>query len=85
MRTNGPSGLFEIDDTENFVGISEASVGDVARSLPVVLEGGRHHHATPIEVGWPGDVVDGDRTERTIRAFHRRWDELMDSTEGVAK
>jgi phenylpropionate dioxygenase-like ring-hydroxylating dioxygenase large terminal subunit len=85
MRTNGPSGLFEIDDTENFVGISEASVGDVARSLPVVLEGGRHHPATPIEVGWPGEVVDGDRTERTIRAFHRRWDELMDSTEGVAK
>ena len=30
LRTNGPSGLFEIDDTENFVGISEASVGDVS-------------------------------------------------------
>lgn len=79
LRTNGPSGLFEIDDTENFVGISEASVGDVSRTLPITLEGGRHHPATPPEVGWPGDVVDGDRTERTLRAFHRRWDELMSS------
>lgn len=77
MRTNGPSGLFEIDDTENFVGISEASVGDVSGRLPIVLEGGRHHLPTPAEVGWPGEVVDGDRTERTIRAFHTRWDELM--------
>jgi phenylpropionate dioxygenase-like ring-hydroxylating dioxygenase large terminal subunit len=77
LRTNGPSGLFEIDDTENYVGITEASRGDRARTLPVVLDGGRHHPPTPPELGWPGDVVDGDRTERTIRAFHRRWDELM--------
>lgn len=77
MRTNGPSGLFEIDDTENFVGISEASMGDRSRGLPVVLEGGRHHPKTPVELGWPGAVVEGDRTERTIRNFHRRWDELM--------
>jgi phenylpropionate dioxygenase-like ring-hydroxylating dioxygenase large terminal subunit len=85
MRTNGPSGLFEVDDTENFVGISEASVGTVARSLPVVLDGGRHHASTPAEVGWPGDVVDGDKTERTIRNFHRAWDELMalDAEEGA--
>lgn len=77
LRTNGPSGLFEVDDTENFVGITEASHGDVSRGLPVVIEGGRHHEPTPPEVGWPGDVVDGDRTERTLRSFHRRWDELM--------
>lgn len=77
LRTNGPSGLFEVDDTENFVGISEASIGEVAKCLPVVIEGGRHHLPTPPEVGWPGDVVDGDRTERTLRGFHRRWEELM--------
>ncbi|MGQ4599817.1 Rieske 2Fe-2S domain-containing protein [Nocardia sp. R6R-6] len=84
LRTNGPSGVFEIDDTENFVGISEASKGDRARELPIVIEGGRHHPPTPPEVGWPGDVVDGDRTERTIRAFHRRWDEMMSSAEAHA-
>lgn len=79
LRTNGPSGLFELDDTENFVGISSASSGDVARTLPVVLDGGYHHPPTPAAVGWPGDVVDGDRTERTIRNFHSRWSELMDT------
>ncbi|MCW2759277.1 MAG: hypothetical protein JWO46_3023 [Nocardioidaceae bacterium] len=77
MRTNGPSGLFEIDDTENFVGISEASVGDIARNLAVTLEGGFHHPETPADLGWPGSVVDGDKTERTIRAFHARWRELV--------
>jgi phenylpropionate dioxygenase-like ring-hydroxylating dioxygenase large terminal subunit len=79
LRTNGPSGLFELDDTENFVGISSASSGDVAKALPIVLDGGYHHTPTPASVGWPGDVVDGDRTERTIRNFHRRWGELMDT------
>lgn len=81
LRTNGPSGMFEIDDAENFVGISEASVGDVSKEMPVVLDGGRHHKPTPPEVGWPGKVVDGDKTERTIRAFHRRWRELMELPE----
>jgi hypothetical protein len=77
LRTNGPSGMFELDDTENFVGISEASVGDYARTKPVDYLGGLHHKLTPPEVGWPGRVVDGDRTEHTLRAFHRRWNELM--------
>lgn len=85
MRTNGPSGLFEIDDTENFVGISEAAYGDKARTLPVVLEGGRHHPKTDPDLGWPGDVVDGDRTERTIRNFHHRWDELMAASQENGK
>ena len=69
--------MFEIDDTENFVGISEASVGEVARDKPVTYLGGLSHKQTPPEVGWPGDVVDGDRTEKTLRAFHRQWSALM--------
>jgi phenylpropionate dioxygenase-like ring-hydroxylating dioxygenase large terminal subunit len=87
LRTNGPSGLFEIDDTENFVGISEASVGDVSRTLPIVLEGGKHHPEASAELGWPGQVVEGDKTERTIRNFHRRWAELVepDGAEAVAR
>ncbi len=77
LRTNGPSGLFEQDDTENFVGISEASAGDISRDVPITYLGGRHHTATPAEVGWPGNVVDGDRTEKTLRAFHREWKRFM--------
>lgn len=78
LRTNGPSGMFELDDTENFVGISEASTGDFARTTPVTYLGGLHHVPAPDDLGWPGRVIDGDRTENTIRAFHRRWNELMD-------
>jgi nitrite reductase/ring-hydroxylating ferredoxin subunit len=85
LRTNGPSGMFEIDDAENFVGITEASVGDVARDLPVPLVGGDHHPETPPEVGWPGKVVDGDRTERTLRSFHRRWAELVEGDGDAAQ
>lgn len=77
LRTNGPSGMFELDDTENFVGISEASVGEFARSQPVTYLGGLHHEPTPVDVGWPGNVVDGDRTERTLRSFHREWARMM--------
>jgi phenylpropionate dioxygenase-like ring-hydroxylating dioxygenase large terminal subunit len=82
LRTNGPSGMFELDDTENFVGISEASAGDVARDTAVTYRGGLHHEPTPADVGWPGDVVDGDRTEKTLRAFHRQWARMM-GDEGV--
>lgn len=77
LRTNGPSGMFELDDTENFVGISEASVGEFARNQAITYLGGLHHEPTPADVGWPGNVVDGDRTERTLRAFHREWARMM--------
>lgn len=77
QRTNGPSGMFELDDVENFVGISEASAGDISRDLPVTFTGGLDHTATPPEIGWPGNSVDGDRTEKTLRAFHREWSRYM--------
>ena len=70
--------MFEIDDTENFVGISEASVGEVARDKSITYLGGLKNPKTPSDVGWPGDVVDGDKTEKTLRAFHRQWAVMMD-------
>jgi hypothetical protein len=42
-----------------------------------VYRGGLHHKPAPADLGWPGRVIDGDRTENTLRAFHRRWNELM--------
>jgi len=83
LRTNGPSGVFEIDDAENFVGISEASVGAIARELDVTYLGGLNHPQTTESVGWPGKVVDGDKTERTLRAFHRQWAKYMGEGSGV--
>jgi len=78
VRTNGPAGMFEVDDLENFVSISQAHEGNVSQSLDFTLEGGLHHPAAPADLGWPGDVVDGDRTEKTIRAFLLRWHDLME-------
>jgi phenylpropionate dioxygenase-like ring-hydroxylating dioxygenase large terminal subunit len=76
-RTNGAGGMFEVDDGENFVGMAEAHAGDVARDGVYRLIGGRdHRRAEGLE--WPGDVMDADRTEHTIRAFLRRWHELME-------
>lgn len=83
LRTNGPSGMFELDDTENFVGISEASTGDVSRTRPVDYVGGRHHREASADLGWPGYVIDGDRTERTLRSFHAMWNSLMDLDEAA--
>lgn len=78
LRTNGPAGMFEVDDLENFVSISQAHEGNVSRDFDFTLEGGLHGQAAPAALGWPGDVVDGDRTERTIRAFLLRWHDLME-------
>lgn len=83
LRTNGPSGMFEIDDAENFAGISEASIGEHARDLSVTYLGGLEHPQTSSASGWPGKVVDGDKTERTLRAFHRQWSALMGESAGV--
>lgn len=77
LRTNGPSGLFS------------RTTPRLRRDLGG--RGRRHRprradhlpwrpppRPTPAEVGWPGNVVDGDRTEKTLRAFHREWARFMD-------
>lgn len=76
-RTNGPGGMFEIDDGENFVSTADAHVGPMSRHGTYDLAGGAAHPSAGY-LGWPGDVRDGDRTEHTIRAFLRRWHELME-------
>jgi len=76
-RTNGPGGMFEIDDGENFVSTADVHVGPMARRGTYELVGGAEHPSADY-LGWPGDVRDGDRTEHTIRAFLRRWHELME-------
>ena len=76
-RTNGPGGMFEIDDGENFVSTADAHIGPMSRKGTFDLTGGASHPAAEY-LGWPGDVREGDRTEHTIRAFLRRWHELME-------
>lgn len=76
-RTNGPGGMFEVDDGENFVSTAEANSGPVAMDGTLDLIGGMDHVPAG-RLGWPGRVMEGDRTEHTIRAWLRRWNELMD-------
>jgi nitrite reductase/ring-hydroxylating ferredoxin subunit len=77
VRTNGPAGMFEVDDGENFIGVAEAHRGRVALDGAYELVGGLHQsRAEGLE--WPGDVLDADRSEHTIRAWMRRWQDLMD-------
>lgn len=81
-RTNGPAGMFEVDDGENFMGIAEAHAGPIARGGTFDLVGGlAHQKATGLE--WPGEVMDADRSEHTIRAFLRRWHELVEPDAAV--
>jgi phenylpropionate dioxygenase-like ring-hydroxylating dioxygenase large terminal subunit len=76
-RTNGPGGMFEVDDNENYIGMAEAHAGNVAPDGVYELIAGRgHDRAAGLE--WPGDVMDADRTEHTIRAFLTRWHALME-------
>jgi nitrite reductase/ring-hydroxylating ferredoxin subunit len=77
VRTNGPAGMFEVDDGENFIGTAEAHRGRVALDGAYELVGGMHQpRAEGLE--WPGDVLDADRSEHTIRAWMRRWNDLME-------
>ncbi|MHB1987973.1 MAG: aromatic ring-hydroxylating oxygenase subunit alpha [Acidimicrobiales bacterium] len=76
-RTNGPAGMFEIDDGENFVSTADAHAGPVLRRGSYDLVAGMESPDADY-LGWPGDVRDADRSEHTIRAFLRRWHELME-------
>jgi nitrite reductase/ring-hydroxylating ferredoxin subunit len=81
VRTNGAAGGFEVDDGENFVGMADALRGSVARDGYYDLIGGMDHQRAR-DLEWPGDVMDADRSEHTIRAWLRQWDELMRSDKG---
>jgi hypothetical protein len=69
--------MFEVDDGENFIGMSEATRGVVAIDGVFNIVAGAHHpRATGME--WPGDVSDADRSEHTVRAWLRQWHELIE-------
>jgi len=75
--TNGPAGMFEVDDGENFLGITEANRGPVAAGGSYTLLAGLHK-AEAEGLEWPGVVQEADRSEHTLRALLRRYHELME-------
>lgn len=72
LRTVGPAGLFQIDDTENYVGFAKGHSGERIRREHIVFEGGLDN-AIDTSVGWRGTVYDADKSEHTQRAFWRQW------------
>lgn len=80
VRTNGAAGMFEIDDSECFVGMTEASSGPTGLDAHFQYIGGLHHEkAEGLE--WPGDVRDADRSEHTLRGFLTEWKRRMEIDE----
>lgn len=78
LRTNGPPGMLQIDDNENFASFADSHSGKVLLDEEVVLEAGAHN-VIDTEVGWAGTVYDADKTEQTVRAFWREWARYMNA------
>lgn len=79
LRTNGPGGMFELDDNENFLGMAEANSGPVGLDQFYNYVAGTHHpDAHGLE--WPGHVQDADRSEHTLRGFLTEWRRRMELT-----
>ena len=77
LRTNGPSGMLQVDDNENFAGFAASHSGQVLVQRDVVLEGGIEN-TVDTEAGWRGTVYDADKTEQSMRAFWRQWSAYME-------
>lgn len=78
LRTNGPGGMFELDDNENFAGMVEGNAG------PRALESSYHyiagtHLPDALDLEWPGHVQDADLSEHTLRGFLTEWQDRMAS------
>jgi phenylpropionate dioxygenase-like ring-hydroxylating dioxygenase large terminal subunit len=80
IRYQGPSGLTEQDDMENWFYAHQGARGAIARRHPFNYEMGLGHERK----GWPVDWLGGsilaseDVSEQNQRAFYGRWAELMD-------
>lgn len=80
LRTNGPTGMLQVDDNENFAGFASSHSGQVLQDGEIVLEAGMND-AIDTEVEWRGIVYDADKTEQTMRAFWRQWASYMEAGE----
>jgi hypothetical protein len=77
LRTNGPAGMLQVDDNENFASFSDSHTGPVLSEQEILFQGG-FANTVADDLGWAGTVYDADKSEQTMRAFWRRWQEYMD-------
>ena len=79
IRYQGPSGLVEQDDMENWGYAHQGARGTIARRYPFNYEMGLGHERRSWPVPWLGGDVYAteDVSEQNQRAFYGRWAELM--------
>ncbi|HVX22785.1 MAG TPA: SRPBCC family protein [Acidimicrobiales bacterium] len=75
MLTFSPSGLFEMDDGENWEGVTQTSAGFVTRRQR--LHYGLRLHSETDHPELPGNVNRGQINDANQRAFYARWADLL--------
>lgn len=77
MMTFSPSGVFEMDDGENWEYSTRSNAGFVTRQQELYLGLGSSTRIEDTEL--PGNVFEGQINEANQRAFYQRWLDLMKS------
>ena len=77
MMTFSPSGVFEMDDVENWKFVSRVNCGHETRRVPMYIGLGLESRINHPEL--KGEVFRGQLNEANDRAFLRRWADLMGS------
>jgi ethylbenzene dioxygenase alpha subunit len=75
MMTFSPSGVFEMDDGENFEFSTRTNAGFVTRQQELYMGLGLDTRMTDTQL--PGNVYRNQVNEANHRAFYRRWADLM--------
>jgi ethylbenzene dioxygenase subunit alpha len=75
MMTFSPSGVFEMDDGENFEFSTRTNAGFVTRQQELYMGLGLGTQLT--DTGLPGNVYRNQVNEANHRAFYQRWADLM--------
>ena len=80
IRYQGPSGLTEQDDMENWSYAHEGARGTIARRHPLHYGMGLGHERKAWPVAWLGGEIHAteDVSEQNQRAFYGRWAALME-------
>lgn len=77
MMTFSPTGVFEMDDGENWEYCTKTSRGMVTRYQDLYVGLGMHTRMDGSEL--PGNVFRGQLNECNSRAFYQRWKDLLES------
>lgn len=75
MMTFSPSGVFEMDDGENWEYSTRSNAGFVTRQQDLYLGLGQDTRVEGTDL--PGNVFQGQINEANQRAFYQRWLDLM--------